>query len=158
MADENAHISEEMKVIDPFHGYQEGDEVEITLYDTYFEITGAHDPLKVDYDKITGATHGTAEELHRTENRTIIGGAVGDVVGALFGNSTAGDIIGSVAGFASNGLHKDEYHKRLLITYINDEGDEATLHLMDEKNKDGREIAKELSEYARIKVEHRDEF
>ncbi len=158
MADETAHMSEEMKVIDPFHGYQEGDEIELTLYDTYFEITGSQSPLKVDYDKITGAMHGTAEELHRTENHTIIGGTVGDVVGSLFGNSTIGDILGSAAGFATTGLHKDEYHKRLLITYINDEGDEATLHLMDEKNKDGKEIAKELSEYANIKVKKREDF
>ncbi len=158
MADETAHISEDMKVIDPFRGYQEGDEIKLSLYDSYMEITGAQEPLRIDYDKITGAIHGTAEELHRTENHTIIGGTAGDVVGSLFGNSTIGDIIGSAVGFATTGLHKDEYHKRLLITYIDDEGDEATLHLMDENNKQGKEIAKELSEYAKIKVSKREDF
>ncbi len=153
MADETAHISEEMKVCDPFRGYQEGDEVTISLYDTYLEITGDKNPVKVNYDQLTGAVHGTAQELHKTENRTIAGSFVGDVVGGLFGDSSLGDLVGGTAGFLSSGLHKDEYHKRLFITYLNDEGDEVAIHLMDEKNKQGKEIAKELSEYAKIKVQ-----
>ncbi len=149
---EEAHISEDFKVIDPFRGYQEGDIVTLTLYDTYLEVTGAQEPLKIDYDKLTGAIHGTSQELHKTVAHTFIGAAVGDIVGGLFGMQDLGNLIGTGAGFASTGLHADEYHKRLLITYKDEDDNECTLHLLDEKNKQGKEIAQELSEYARIKV------
>ncbi len=155
--EERPHITEYFKVIDPFGDYQEGDEVALSLYDHYLELTGRGDPIRIDYDDITGAVHGTADQLRRSGRRLAWGGVIGDAVGSIFGVQDLGSLIGAGVGFASSGLHKDEYHKRLLITYKDEEGNDALVHLLDEKNKYGKEIAKELSEYGRIRVDKRHE-
>ncbi|MCD8212433.1 MAG: hypothetical protein LUC17_05345 [Oscillospiraceae bacterium] len=153
--EERAILSAPMKVVDPFRGYQPNDEIMINLYDTYLEISGSHGPVDIQYDKLTNIVHGQSEQEHKTENRSVAGSIIGDVAGGLLFGETGqevGELVGGLAGFSSSGLHRDEYHHRLFLTYLNDEGDEVEIHLMDEKNKYSREIAKELKKHVDIKV------